>query len=54
MGMPTRRAVVKGTAAFAGLAAVQASGLGCVAEAASTRTGCGVQPSWPATPTGVR
>jgi pimeloyl-ACP methyl ester carboxylesterase len=34
MGTPTRRAVLKGTAAFAGLAAVQASGLAEVAQAA--------------------
>jgi len=39
--MPTRRAVIKGTAAFAGLAAVQAHGVASAAEAASTRTGCG-------------
>src|SRR3954462_14824891 len=41
MGMPTRRAVIKGTAAAAGLAAVEAPGLASAAEAASTRTGCG-------------
>ena len=41
MGTPTRRTVVTGTAAFAGLAAVQATGLGSAAEAASTRTGKG-------------
>jgi pimeloyl-ACP methyl ester carboxylesterase len=34
MGTPTRRAVLKGTAALAGLAAVQASGLAPTAEAA--------------------
>jgi pimeloyl-ACP methyl ester carboxylesterase len=34
MGTPTRRAVLKGTAAFAGLAAAQASGLAPAAEAA--------------------
>jgi pimeloyl-ACP methyl ester carboxylesterase len=39
MGRPSRRVVVKGTAAFAGLAAVQATGLAPAAEAASTRTG---------------
>jgi hypothetical protein len=33
MGMPTRRAVLSGTAAFAGLAAAQASGLASAAEA---------------------
>jgi pimeloyl-ACP methyl ester carboxylesterase len=38
MGTPTRRAVVKGTAAIAGLAAVQITDLGSVAQAASTRT----------------
>ena len=37
MGTPTRRAVLKGTAAFAGLAAVQASGLAS-AEAAPAAT----------------
>jgi pimeloyl-ACP methyl ester carboxylesterase len=41
MGMPTRRAVIQGTAAFAGLAAVQSPGLASVAEAASTGTGRG-------------
>ena len=34
MGMTTRRAVLKGTAALAGLAAAQASGLASAAEAA--------------------
>src|SRR4029453_1468304 len=34
MGTPTRRAVLKGTAALAGLAAVQASGLAPAAAAA--------------------
>lgn len=34
MGTPTRRAVLKGTAAFAGLAAVQASGLAAPVQAA--------------------
>jgi hypothetical protein len=33
MGTPTRRAVLKGTAALAGLAAVQASGLAPAAAA---------------------
>ena len=33
MGTPTRRAVLKGTAAFAGLAAAQASGLAPAAQA---------------------
>jgi hypothetical protein len=33
MGTTTRRAVLKGTAALAGLAAVQASGLAAAAEA---------------------
>ena len=37
MGMPTRRAVLKGTAAFAGLAAAQASGLASAAAAGSGR-----------------
>jgi len=41
MGMPTRRAVVKGTAALAGLAAVQASRLASAAEGASTHTDWG-------------
>ena len=41
MGLPTRRTVFRGTAAFAGLAAVQASGLATAAGAASTRTGPG-------------
>ena len=41
MGVPTRRTVFKGTAAVAGLAAVQAPGLASTAEAASTRTGSG-------------
>ena len=41
MGMPTRRAVIQGTAAFAGLAAVQAPGVASAAEAASTRPGHG-------------
>jgi pimeloyl-ACP methyl ester carboxylesterase len=39
--MPTRRAVLKGTAAFAGLAAAQASGLASAAEAAPAGTGGG-------------
>jgi pimeloyl-ACP methyl ester carboxylesterase len=34
MGTPTRRAVLRGSAALAGLAAVQASGLGSAAQAA--------------------
>jgi nitrous oxide reductase len=38
---PTRRAVLKGTAAFAGLAAVQTSGLAPAAEAAPAGTGSG-------------
>src|SRR4029450_1830347 len=37
----TRRAVLKGTAAFAGLAAVQASGLAPAAEAAPAGTSSG-------------
>jgi pimeloyl-ACP methyl ester carboxylesterase len=41
MGTPTRRAVLKGTAAFAGLAAVQASGLAPAAEAAPAATSSG-------------
>ena len=41
MGMPTRRAVFKGAAAFAGLAAVQASGLASAAEAAPADTSGG-------------
>jgi len=41
MGTPTRRAVLKGTAAFAGLAAVQASGLAGAASAAAAGTGSG-------------
>ena len=41
MGTPTRRAVFKGTAAVAGLTAVQASGLATAARAASTSTGSG-------------
>jgi pimeloyl-ACP methyl ester carboxylesterase len=41
MGTPTRRAVVTGTAAIAGLAAVQVTDLGSVARAATTRTGRG-------------
>jgi pimeloyl-ACP methyl ester carboxylesterase len=36
MGTPTRRAVLKGTAAFAGLAAVQASGLAASAQAGTS------------------
>ena len=40
-GTPTRRAVLKGTAAFAGLAAVQTSGLAPAAEAAPAGTGSG-------------
>jgi pimeloyl-ACP methyl ester carboxylesterase len=36
MGTPTRRAVLKGTAALGGLAAAQASGLARAAEAATT------------------
>jgi len=39
MGTPTRRTVFKGTAAVAGLGAVQAAGLAPAAEAASTHTG---------------
>ena len=39
MGMPTRRAVFKGTAAVAGLAAVQAPGFVSAAEAAEAHTG---------------
>ncbi len=38
MGLPTRRTVFKGTAAVAGLAAVQAPGLATSAEASSTHT----------------
>jgi pimeloyl-ACP methyl ester carboxylesterase len=38
VGTPTRRAVLKGTAAFAGLAAVQASGLAPAAQAAPAAT----------------
>ena len=41
MGTPTRRAVLKGTAALAGLAAVQASGLAPAAAAAPAGTGSG-------------
>jgi pimeloyl-ACP methyl ester carboxylesterase len=41
MGMPTRRAVLKGTAALAGLAAVQASGLAGAASAAGAGTSRG-------------
>ena len=41
MGTPTRRAVLKGTAAFAGLAAVQASGLGDPVQATPASTGSG-------------
>jgi pimeloyl-ACP methyl ester carboxylesterase len=41
MGMPTRRAVLKGTAALAGLAAAQASGLASVAEAAPAAASSG-------------
>ena len=41
MGTPTRRAVLKGTAALAGLAAVQASGLASAAEAAPADTSSG-------------
>ena len=41
MGTPTRRAVLKGTAAFAGLAAVQASGLAPAAEAVPAGTSSG-------------
>jgi Alpha/beta hydrolase family len=41
MGTPTRRAVLKGTAAFAGLAAVQASGLAGAASAAAAGTSSG-------------
>src|SRR4029450_4783446 len=41
MGTPTRRAVLKGTAALAGLAAVQASGLAPAAAGAPARTGTG-------------
>jgi pimeloyl-ACP methyl ester carboxylesterase len=37
MGTPTRRAVLKGTAALAGLAAVQTSGLAAAAEASTSR-----------------
>jgi pimeloyl-ACP methyl ester carboxylesterase len=37
MGTPTRRAVLKGTAAFAGLAAAQASGLAASAQAGPSR-----------------
>jgi pimeloyl-ACP methyl ester carboxylesterase len=38
MGMPTRRAVLKGAAALAGVAAVQTSGLASAAEAAPAGT----------------
>jgi pimeloyl-ACP methyl ester carboxylesterase len=41
MGMPTRRAVLRGTAALAGLAAVKASGLATAAEAAPAGTTSG-------------
>jgi pimeloyl-ACP methyl ester carboxylesterase len=41
MGTPTRRAVLKGTAALAGLAAVQASGLAPTAAAAPAATSSG-------------
>src|SRR5512132_2054623 len=41
MGTPTRRAVLKGTAALAGLAAAQASGLASAAEAAPAGTSSG-------------
>jgi pimeloyl-ACP methyl ester carboxylesterase len=41
MGTPTRRAVLKGTAAVAGLAAVQASGLAGAASAAAAGTSSG-------------
>jgi pimeloyl-ACP methyl ester carboxylesterase len=41
MGMPTRRAVLKGSAALAGLAAVQASGLAGAASAAAAGTSRG-------------
>jgi pimeloyl-ACP methyl ester carboxylesterase len=41
MGTPTRRAVFKGTAAFAGLAAAQASGLASPAAAAAGTTSSG-------------
>jgi pimeloyl-ACP methyl ester carboxylesterase len=41
MGTPTRRAVLKGTAALAGLAAVQASGLAPAAAAAPAGTSSG-------------
>ena len=41
MSTPTRRAVLKGTAALAGLAAVQASGLAPAAAAAPAGTGSG-------------
>jgi pimeloyl-ACP methyl ester carboxylesterase len=41
MGTPTRRAVLRGTAALAGLAAVQASGLTSAAEAAPASTTSG-------------
>jgi pimeloyl-ACP methyl ester carboxylesterase len=41
MSMPTRRAVLKGTAALAGLAAVQASGLAPAAAAAPADTSSG-------------
>jgi hypothetical protein len=41
MGTPTRRAVLKGTAAFAGLAAAQASGLASAAAAAPAGTSGG-------------
>jgi hypothetical protein len=40
-GTPTRRAVLKGTAAFAGLAAVQTSGLAPAAEATPAGTSSG-------------
>jgi pimeloyl-ACP methyl ester carboxylesterase len=41
MGMPTRRTVLKGTAAVAGAAVVAAPGLSSVAQAAPARSGGG-------------
>jgi pimeloyl-ACP methyl ester carboxylesterase len=44
MGTPTRRTVLRGTAAIAGLTAVQASGLASAAEAAPAGTSSGQHP----------